>query len=327
MSVSDDSMMGVLYDDDGIPGAESHPAFTVYDSFGNNMTASPLGKGGPQGGLEGAGSYAWRGGEGSVTDREPNLVHMQARHYDPTLGRFIQADTLMLASMTTQGMNRYIYTENDPVNRSDPGGSFWLPLLMIVGTALLGGLQNAWKTPLAGGGFNWSAFWSGALGGAISAASALFGGWALGPIGAWLIGALGNALGSAISAAGAGCTLAQQRQAWWIGLALGIGLGFLSALFAETAAVTTGQVWWWITDLYLGTGLLTDAAPIPLSQPDGCVHPLYGHSQLAILLNGHGAVVQPSASQYLHVKGARLFSLDSMARSPLRRLSLMSGDT
>jgi hypothetical protein len=48
---------------------------------------------------------------------------MQARHYDPTLGRFIQADTMMLASMTTQGMNRYIYTENDPVNRTDPQGT------------------------------------------------------------------------------------------------------------------------------------------------------------------------------------------------------------
>jgi len=66
-----------------------------------------------------AGSFAWRGGEDSVSDREPNLVHMQARHYDPTLGRFLQADTLMLASFTTQGMNRYVYCENDPVNMSD----------------------------------------------------------------------------------------------------------------------------------------------------------------------------------------------------------------
>lgn len=28
------------------------------------------------------GSFEWRGGEGSVTDRESGLVHMQARHYD-----------------------------------------------------------------------------------------------------------------------------------------------------------------------------------------------------------------------------------------------------
>jgi hypothetical protein len=67
---------------------------------------------------------------------------MQARHYDPTLGRFIQADTMMLASMTTQGMNRYIYTENDPVNMTDATGEF--PWLIVMGIAwiLLRGLER-----------------------------------------------------------------------------------------------------------------------------------------------------------------------------------------
>jgi RHS repeat-associated protein len=97
-----------------------------------------------------AGSYQWRGSEGSESDLhlEPRvadagevsgagadwwenltvapataaLVLMQARHYDPSLGRFIQADRLAVASPTTQGMNRYIYCENDPVNYSDAQG-------------------------------------------------------------------------------------------------------------------------------------------------------------------------------------------------------------
>jgi RHS repeat-associated protein len=63
-----------------------------------------------------------RGTEGSETDAGPNLVLMQARSYDPTIGRFLQEDTLPIASLTTQGMNRYIYCENDPVNFSDPTG-------------------------------------------------------------------------------------------------------------------------------------------------------------------------------------------------------------
>jgi len=67
-------------------------------------------------------SFAWRGQEGSVTDRDTGLLYMQARHYDPSTGRFIQADTLPLASLTTQAMNRYAYCENDPVNNSDPAG-------------------------------------------------------------------------------------------------------------------------------------------------------------------------------------------------------------
>jgi RHS repeat-associated protein len=131
-----------------VPSSKFHSLFDIRhssftrDAFGNHP-ASPLYKGGSQGGrLSGAGSFAWRGGEGSVSDREPNLVHMQARHYDPTLGRFIQADTMMLASMTTQGMNRYIYTENDPVNMTDATGEF--PWLIVMGIAwiLLRGLER-----------------------------------------------------------------------------------------------------------------------------------------------------------------------------------------
>ena len=122
--------VGVLFDHDDNAQTLSQPSFTVYDSFGNNMSTA----------LSGAGSFAWRGGEGSVSDREPNLVHMQARHYDPTLGRFIQADSLMLASFTTQGMNRYIYCENDSVNMSDPSGQGvgdWAKAGLKIGLAIL----------------------------------------------------------------------------------------------------------------------------------------------------------------------------------------------
>jgi len=126
---------GLLMDDDDNPVTPSRASFATYDAFGNGMspgTPSAL-----------AGSFAWRGAEGSVYDTAPNLVYMQARHYDPTMGRFIQPDTLALANTTTQGMNRYIYCENDPVNHSDPTGHF-VPFLFFVGAftlgAILGGL-------------------------------------------------------------------------------------------------------------------------------------------------------------------------------------------
>ena len=100
------------------------------------------------------GSFEWRGGEGSVTDRESGLVHMQARHYDPTLGRFLQADSLALASLTTQGTNRYLYTENDPVNGTDPSGhnpllAVGLLILGVIGLLALAGVANgivSWAT-------------------------------------------------------------------------------------------------------------------------------------------------------------------------------------
>lgn len=68
----------------------SHSTFAIrhspfrFDAFGNDPPISPLGKGGPQGGgaLLEAGSFAWHGGEGSLTDPEPNLDHIQVRHGD-----------------------------------------------------------------------------------------------------------------------------------------------------------------------------------------------------------------------------------------------------
>jgi len=100
-----------------------------FDAFGNDMSKP----------LSSTGSFAWRGQEGSVTDRASGLVYMQARHYDPSIGRFIQADVLPMASLTTQGMNRYIYCENDPVNASDPSGTFaWLVLFAFLAGAALG---------------------------------------------------------------------------------------------------------------------------------------------------------------------------------------------
>lgn len=60
------------------------------------------------------GSYAWRGQEGSESDfvgrgteagleiSTLSLVYMYERHYDPTLGRFLQADRLLVPSARRQ---------------------------------------------------------------------------------------------------------------------------------------------------------------------------------------------------------------------------------
>jgi len=104
--------VGIMVDDDGDASTPRRLVYQSFDAFGNAMQT--------RAGLTGV--FAWRGQEGSVSDKETNLVYMQSRHYDPTIGRFLQADTLRMASGTTQGMNRYIYTENDPVNMSDPSG-------------------------------------------------------------------------------------------------------------------------------------------------------------------------------------------------------------
>ena len=44
------------------------------------------------------------------------LIHMNGRVYDPTLGRFLSADPFGRYPETTQGLNRYSYTDNNPLS-------------------------------------------------------------------------------------------------------------------------------------------------------------------------------------------------------------------
>jgi RHS repeat-associated protein len=49
------------------------------------------------------------------------LIHMNARIYDPELGRFLQADS-EVENDATQGLNRYSYVLNNPLSLTDPSG-------------------------------------------------------------------------------------------------------------------------------------------------------------------------------------------------------------
>ena len=59
-------------------------------------------------------------------DDEVGLINMNARLYDPTLGRFISPDTIIQAPDSTQGYNRYTYVNNNPLSLTDPSGHSWL---------------------------------------------------------------------------------------------------------------------------------------------------------------------------------------------------------
>ncbi|MBX5230566.1 RHS repeat-associated core domain-containing protein, partial [Rhizobium sp. NLR9b] len=60
---------------------------------------------------------------GERFDPETGLMYLNARYYDPAFGRFISPDDW---DPTKEGVgtNRYSYSENDPVNKSDPNGHF-----------------------------------------------------------------------------------------------------------------------------------------------------------------------------------------------------------
>lgn len=59
-------------------------------------------------------------------DNETGLYYMRARYYDPSLGRFLTADTIVQNPHRPSTFNRYSYAGNNPINHFDPDGHGWL---------------------------------------------------------------------------------------------------------------------------------------------------------------------------------------------------------
>ncbi len=73
---------------------------------------------------------------GYFYDVETELYYLQSRYYDPTTGRFINADDKLYSD--TFGNNMYVYCGNNPVNRSDETGQGWWPVASAVVGAVVG---------------------------------------------------------------------------------------------------------------------------------------------------------------------------------------------
>ena len=103
------------------------------------------------------------------------LVHMNGRVYDPTLGRFLSADSVIQSLGNTQSINPYSYAWNDPLRYTDPSGHSLLGDIIgiVVGIIIAiyapelrklisgphgrthrrdyrGGIRRSWKSGIAG---------------------------------------------------------------------------------------------------------------------------------------------------------------------------------
>lgn len=156
------------------------------------------------------------------------------RYYDPTIGRFIQPDTIIPEPYNPQTLNRYSYCDNNPLNYTDPSGHFAWFVAAIIG-AIIGGIMGGISAAQQGGNV-FAGILVGAIVGAISAvamagaaqyAQGLSFGSRVG-----LMSLMGGATGAANGAAtgwagGAGSGSGILRSAGWGGL-IGLGMGAIS---------------------------------------------------------------------------------------------------
>ena len=82
------------------------------------------------------GEVRWTSGPGLPTDKQftgqtrlsegyvGTLYDYVARAYDPVLGRFISADTIVPGAGNGQAFNRYMYVRGNPLQFSDPSGHY-----------------------------------------------------------------------------------------------------------------------------------------------------------------------------------------------------------
>jgi RHS repeat-associated protein len=78
---------------------------------------------------------AWTrlGYTGEPMGTHDGTVYLRARHYQPSLGRFLQRDSFPGIPERPQSLNRYTYTENNPATYTDPTGKLvFIPVLLAI---------------------------------------------------------------------------------------------------------------------------------------------------------------------------------------------------
>ena len=94
---------------------------------------------------------------GQERDSSTGLMYYEARYYDPKLGRFISADTIVPSLLDPQALNRYTYVLNNPLKYTDPSGhcadGCVIGIALVVFGVLQAGVESHWdpKATILGG--------------------------------------------------------------------------------------------------------------------------------------------------------------------------------
>ena len=90
-----------------------------YDAWGNVLEAS--------GALAAINPIRYRG---YYYDSETGFYYLQSRYYDPSIGRFINADSFASTGQGFLGYNMFAYCNNNPVNHADPSGNSLIGVIL-----------------------------------------------------------------------------------------------------------------------------------------------------------------------------------------------------
>ena len=213
----------------------------ITDGVGNDITSNPI--------LNLVFGFA-----GREHDSEAGLIYMNARYYDPSLGRFLQQDPnpgkLVLPSSV---VNSYIYALNNPISFIDPTGQSIFDSIADFFKSIGNAINEVWNWIRSAGQTIGDFLRSGWVGKAILttllvAAAALTGGAAGAILAGYMTsGGVYGAVAGAIAGALVGGLVAGAISAWlgdgfWKGFEVGAIAGGLAGAMAGYGISPGGRV-------------------------------------------------------------------------------------
>ncbi len=243
---------------------------------------------------------------GYYYDNETGFYYLQSRYYDPVICRFINADEYSDTDDGLLGFNMFAYCMNNPINRSDPNGSWSLPnwAKVAIGVAII---ATAAVVTVATGGA--------AAGTVVAAINCTAHGALIGSVTQGAIGAVSGALSGAVkhrittgSWKGAGqAALDGAADGFMTGTITGAIQGGINSPYCfvagtlvqtadGTAAIETIEVgdYVWAWDELRNDVALKRVLETYVNETDELVH---------VFVNGEEIVTTPSHPFYSPVKG------------------------
>ncbi|EMJ97230.1 MULTISPECIES: RHS repeat-associated core domain-containing protein [unclassified Leptospira] len=232
----------------GDQGGASHISYKPYGEIQRNDSSGPD-----------VFRYKYNGQE---EDKETGLYYFKARYYDPVIGRFLQADSVMDTSRP-MGMDLYMYTEGNPIRYTDPSGN-----------SILSSFLERNGLGFLNFNLSLSTFFSNAL--YVSSQR-----WSDAGLG--IVMALNPAavIGTALGVGAAASLVATATITTGLGLAVGAGIAAIGAAsLASVAAITLGAT---VAAVALATGFAASAIAAGLAASAAGVALFVGMGALAVV--------------------------------------------